>query len=305
MDLKKFQDILNEAFANETSLDVSENVEGLSNEMLETLKNTFSKMEENKKNIEEIVKEVNKKELNFKKELRDRQQFLHILCHDLKNPVSGCLSYLTMMDVHPENILKYKSSIQDCLVRSLDIIDDVRNLLAVKEGKLTMGLEFVNLKNSLNESINVLQMRLDEKSVKVKLEIDKNIFVLANQSALVSSVFNNLFTNAIKFSPENGVVNIYCTFDSGNVEIFFRDFGVGMPQTLLENIFSPDANTSRKGTRGESGTGFGMPLVKRFIESFEGKIEVNSWDESIFEEKHGTEIKITLWGKMQKLEAAA
>ena len=305
LDLKKFQEILNEALTNETSLDLKENVEGVPNEVLEILEKTFSKIEEKKTNLQEVFKEINKRDLKFKKELRDRQQFLHILCHDLKNPVAGCLSYLTMMEAHPEKAVKYQKDIRDCLIRSLDIIDDVRNLLAVKEGKVSIGLEFINLKECIYESINVLQLRLEEKQVKANVDVDENIYVLANKSALVSSVFNNLLTNAIKFSPENSTINIKASFGDGNVHITFRDYGVGMPQTLLDNIFSPDANTSRKGTRGESGTGFGMPLVKRFVESFEAKIDVNSWDESVFDEGHGTEVKISFWGKRQKPEAAA
>jgi signal transduction histidine kinase len=73
-----------------------------------------------------------------------------------------------------------------------------------------------------------------------------------------------------------------------------RDEGIGIPGELLENIFNPGASTSRPGTAGEEGSGFGMPLVKQYMGYYGGSIMISSKSEEKFPDEHGTEIQLTL-----------
>lgn len=250
----------------------------------------------------DIILKKERAENRLKEDLNKKiylaRQFVHILCHDLKNPLGASKSYFDLIGmVGADRKAHYYKSIEKNLDRSLDMIDEVRTLLAVEEGKLKLQLDFVDLEEMLKESLDILAMRIEEKKIEVVLEIEGNHQVLIEKSSFINSVINNLLTNSIKFSKEGDKIEIKASAKMENVVLTIRDFGMGMPEVILDKLFDHSAATSRPGTGGESGTGFGMPLVKRFVESYEGSILVESWDIEKHPEEHGTLSKIELWKK--------
>ena len=105
---------------------------------------------------------------------------------------------------------------------------------------------------------------------------------------------NNVFTNALKFSPRDGVIYITANKQDGLVNLSICDNGIGIPESLLANLFDYGKMISRPGTEGESGTGFGMSLMKKFVEAFGGEIEVLSRDVESYPNDSGTDICISL-----------
>ena len=98
---------------------------------------------------------------------------------------------------------------------------------------------------------------------------------------------NNILTNALKFSHPQSKILIRADRKEDGLRLSVRDFGIGIPPDLLQDLFDITKATSRAGTGGESGTGFGMPLMKRFINSYGGRIEIHSREKT---EDHGTEV---------------
>jgi signal transduction histidine kinase len=109
-------------------------------------------------------------------------------------------------------------------------------------------------------------------------------------------VINNILTNAIKFSRLGSEVEINASYENrlNKARISIKDHGIGMPKSLIEKIFDISEQTSRTGTSGEIGTGFGMPLVKKFVSEYGGQIEVRSVEEHENSMSHGTEFIILL-----------
>ncbi len=104
-----------------------------------------------------------------------------------------------------------------------------------------------------------------------------------------------MLTNAIKFSEPHSTVSIRSqTEPDGAVQCIITDQGIGIPEPLLRTLFEPNAQTSRPGTGGEMGTGFGMPLIKHVIESFGASIRVESRDRETFPDRHGTTVILSL-----------
>ena len=93
---------------------------------------------------------------------------------------------------------------------------------------------------------------------------------------MLNTVIRNLLANAIKFTPENGLVEIYATEKDTLVEISIKDTGVGITQETIEKMFKIDVHQSTKGTAGEKGTGLGLILCKEFVEKNGGIIGVDS-----------------------------
>jgi len=105
---------------------------------------------------------------------------------------------------------------------------------------------------------------------------------------MVKTIFRNLISNAIKFTPENGTITITATMDDLQVEITVSDTGVGISYENIPNLFRIDTSVSTKGTSNETGTGLGLILCKEFVEKHTGKI----WVESEIDK--GSKFKFTL-----------
>ena len=124
--------------------------------------------------------------------------------------------------------------------------------------------------------------------------LTKNVYVLAESTSLSNSVINNLISNSIKFVHRDSELRIEVKSLDDVVHIILSDKGIGIPKYLLKDIFNSNIKTTRTGTFGEVGTGFGMPLVKAFVEQYGGKISVESNDIKDHPNDHGTMISIVL-----------
>ncbi len=123
---------------------------------------------------------------------------------------------------------------------------------------------------------------------------EDTILVLADRAGLTYQVLNNLLSNAIKFTQSGGTVEISVRDGDDYWNIGIIDNGIGIPADLLNQLFDPSKQTTRKGTAGESGTGFGMPIVKTVVESYGGSLNVESKTPEEDPLHHGTRIQIKL-----------
>ena len=227
-------------------------------------------------------------------ELKDRnlkvQELLRVLLHDLSNPLSGIKGVIEFGQTNPEIYSSANELMKRAVNNCFSIIDSVRKMRAVDEGKMEIQLQYFALKECIEESLLLFEKRLQEKKLEVTVDIPDELRVLADKAIFLNSVFSNILTNAVKFSFPNSKIEISAVQTEGKVVLKVKDCGIGMPDWLLQDIFSPVKPTTRRGTSGEEGTGFGMPLVKKFIEYFQGNIEIVSSET----EPRGTEVKIYL-----------
>lgn len=215
---------------------------------------------------------------------RDFREMLHILCHDLANPLANIQSVLNIMDDDHEGIADFIPEMSRTIRQGLEIIESIRNMRSLDEKGLTTGP--VDLIEAWTDSSVMLRFRFVEKGVLLNPpDSSEPVWVLAEEISLVNSVINNILTNALKFTPGGKSVSVEI-MRSNNVVIFsVKDEGIGIPADILVDLFNPLSRlTHREGTDGEPGTGFGMPLVKEFMSAYGGSIDV------ISEEGNGTEI---------------
>ncbi|MDH5580353.1 MAG: HAMP domain-containing histidine kinase [Bdellovibrionales bacterium] len=235
------------------------------------------------------------------KEITRARQLNHILCHDLLTPLAAMKSTLNVLESTPQ---EQRDTLMNILKRSLEkslyTIDDVRNYLQVDEGKLELELGFFNADECVMEVIEVLSHKIKEKDIVMNITIEKDLDILIYRNSFINSVLVNILTNAIKFSKRGGEIKLDIYSDNETAVICVRDYGVGMSEKILANLFSVSEATSRQGTEGEIGTGFGMPIVKKFIESFDGDIVIESWEEKNHPNSPGTLVSIRLWKNLKE-----
>ncbi|MDM8535393.1 hybrid sensor histidine kinase/response regulator [Desulfobacterales bacterium HSG17] len=231
------------------------------------------------------------------KQSREQKELLHILCHDLANPFNSIISLASVFNSFntPEKMEEMMHYLKQSADNGVQIIDLVRKMRALDEKSLE--ITGCDLKTALSESMYMLKSRFSEKNISCEIFINENedYIIYAEKTSLINSIINNLLTNAIKFSYPDSKIFIRVQKENDKVILSIKDFGIGMPKKILNDIFDIRKSTSRTGTNGETGTGFGMPLVKKFIQAYGGEIDIISLEKHVESlDNNGTEIIITL-----------
>jgi PAS domain S-box-containing protein len=249
--------------------------------------------------IIDITERIKREKAEREKEIIQHQsneykQLLHVLCHDLANPLANLKGFLSMLNEDLsiyEKVGKYMMLSAD---NGLSIIDYVRKLSAIEENKVTLALERHNLKSLVDESGYILYQQFKNKGIRLNNRADTSHFVQVDKTSFINSVVNNLLSNAIKFSFPGASIDVDSAMDKGMIVLTVTDHGIGMPPGILESVFDLSKKTSREGTGGEIGVGFGMPLVKTFITAYGGTISLSSTEKIDPSNDHGTRIRIEL-----------
>ncbi|MBK1880399.1 hybrid sensor histidine kinase/response regulator [Pelagicoccus mobilis] len=223
-------------------------------------------------------------------------QLLHVLCHDISNPLSSAYTVF--------QTLKYATSeedmaeLQDLALTSFrnafNIIDDVRESLALEEGKNELELSRHNVVDLLLTSLSILQNKLKEKNIEVSQAFNYDGEILVEATAFTNSVISNILTNAIKFSYRDSAISISTQQVEDQIQIAISDQGTGIPEDIIDSLFDMQKTTSHLGTEGEKGTGFGMPLVQQTILALNGNVSIVSRHEKEHPGNSGTTITIEL-----------
>jgi signal transduction histidine kinase len=218
------------------------------------------------------------------RELRAQKQetdnLLRMLVHDVANPINAIqlITYASQTGRRePEEMLKL---IDKTMTELAGIVQQVRKLRALKDGKLKLALTQVPIQSALTDTVKLLQPQAEHKGVRIELECDQEqAYVLADEPLLKSTILANPISNGIKFSYPGQTIRIRLSVEPMWLNITIADRGMGMHENVLRQIFDPAAPTSHQGTGGEHGTGYGMPLAKAVIEKLEGDIRLVSSQE--------------------------
>ena len=219
---------------------------------------------------------------------------LRIISHDLKN-------YLFIIRGNTQLLLNKDHSEKRLIdiEKSVGMIDDITlyisKMQSLEDGKVKLELVPVLIQDIFNDLEFIFTSQAEAKSILLKFHLeDDNLAVLAERTTLLNEVMSNLLSNAIKFSSEKQEINIKASRIENNVKISVSDNGIGIPSEIAERIFSPTEKTTRTGTAGEEGSGFGMPIVHRFVNEFGGEIEIKSASIDDDPVNHGTTVLIKL-----------
>ncbi len=220
------------------------------------------------------------------------KELLHVLAHDLANHFAILQMSLQAIEVLPHKLESYKEKMNRAVVNGIDVINLVREMRAME----SKGIELssINLLETVKESQILISEKLEAKKIDISIDIDPAIMIIAEKRSLVNSVINNVLTNAIKFSFEGSAITISAVIEDSLAKLSICDSGIGIPENLLANLFDVSKSTSRTGTNGEKGTGFGIPLMKKFVELYGGSVDVKSKPKDENPDDHGTEFIIQL-----------
>jgi signal transduction histidine kinase len=236
--------------------------------------------------IEDVTERLNREDLLQKKneELQKlnstKDRFFNIISHDLRSPFTALigLSELLMDDrsITPEQSKNIISMLHLSLKNEYNLLENLLKWSQLQSGRFELEFRDVILCEIVKNILNIAAPAIRSKNITVKTkEIDPNLIVHTDNQAL-TTILHNLIFNAVKFTSSGGNIEISAFKSSEKVIISVRDNGVGIPEDMIERIFSPDELVTTPGTNKEKGSGLGLILVKELIEKINGDVWVKS-----------------------------
>ncbi|WP_367897688.1 ATP-binding protein [Leptospira sp. WS58.C1] len=251
--------------------------------------NAFVRLEELQKSLEQKVTERTKQLAEAKHVAEEanslKDTFLSLVTHDLRSPITTVIGILQLIrndykQLDDKSLLEWISRAENTSSQSLEMISTLLDLNRLKSGSFPLDNNLIYVYPEVEGVLAKLLPQAEAKKIRiinkipddVKLNVDRTLF---------SEIFINLVSNSIKFCKENDTISIGFSNEKNDPEFFVEDTGIGIPKDMIPNLFSTEIKSTRLGTKNESGTGLGLPLVYSIIKAYNGRISVES------EEKKG------------------
>ncbi len=212
---------------------------------------------------------------------RTKSEFLANMSHELRTPLNSIIGFSDLLyeKVYGELNEKQTKAVGN-ISRSgkhlLNLINDILDLSKVEAGKLELNCKEFDLVSKLNTIKNLLSPIADKKNIEVKIDVDKDLTTIQADEARFVQILYNLLDNAIKFSHENGLVNIRAEKKGDMVEITVKDDGIGIRSEDQYKLFKPFSQVDSFSSKKFQGTGLGLSLVKQIVNLHGGYIWFNS-----------------------------
>ncbi|MCC2679848.1 MAG: hypothetical protein K0R29_2424 [Pseudobdellovibrio sp.] len=212
------------------------------------------------------------------KQFKLTRQLLRSVSHDLSNTTNSMdfISEFALTKTGDQAVMQRSlSDINKAAKIQSQIIKTAKDLAKSKDQPLK--LTEVGLRESIRESLLVLDSKIKNKNLKIIVDSPAELFVLADKTCLTYQVVANLLDNAVKFTPagKNIYVRLFTNIEN-EVVLEIEDEGIGIPEKLKSEIFKSSVKVSRKGTEGEESTGLGLLIVHDYIEMFGGSVGFES-----------------------------
>ena len=226
--------------------------------------------------FEEIAECFNKmaEELSHTETLRS--DFVANVSHELKTPLAVMQNYASLLaspDLEEEKRMEYARGISDASRRLAALITKILRLNKLENQQITPSFEEYDLSEQLCECLLQYEEVWERRNISIETDIEDEVFV-TEDAELLSLVWNNLLSNAFKFTEDGGTVSLFMHKDGDRVTVSVSDTGCGMtPETgkhIFEKFYQGDTSHATKGN------GLGLTLVKRVIDIVQGEIRVQS-----------------------------
>lgn len=225
--------------------------------------------------------EISEKNYKLIESNQHKSEFLANMSHELRTPLNSVIGFSEVLlekyfgELNPKQT-EYIQDIHQSGQHLLDLINDILDLSKIEAGQFALHKSEFDLEKVFNLVGNILAVRANKKGIDLTSTSIGNLGRFYADERAMKQILLNLVTNAIKFTPEGGKVEVTAALKSTGLEISVMDTGIGIAKADQELVFEEFRQVNSSSTKNEQGTGLGLAIVKRLIEMHSGHIHLTS-----------------------------
>jgi len=228
-----------------------------------------------------LFNEIQEKSRQLEVASRHKSEFLANMSHELRTPLNAIIGFseVLLTDMFGPVNQKQREYLEDVLASGKHLhtlINDILDLSKIEAGRMDLEVSSFSLASALQNAVTLVRERATRHGIAVSLDIAPDVGTIEADERKVKQVMVNLMSNAVKFTPDGGRVDVVARRESEEVEVAVRDNGIGIDPADRERIFEEFQQARRDPERSREGTGLGLTLSKRFVELHGGRIWVES-----------------------------
>lgn len=227
-----------------------------------------------KKKISSLNERLNESIADLKELSHFKENMTNMIVHDLKNPLGSIINVEYIEDKVVRDAIVKQSAF-----RMLNLVENILNVYKYTDSKIELNRKEIMLSVVLEKALNEVSFLVDKSSIKIKSSHNLNCILNIDED-IIRRVFVNLLTNAIKFSPIKGTIDIGTKLEKNNILISVTNSGESIAKQDQELIFKPFGQVSKKRSGKIKSTGLGLAFCKLAVESHNGEIGVISEEDS-------------------------
>jgi PAS domain S-box-containing protein len=223
---------------------------------------------------------------------RRKDEFLAVLAHELRNPLAPLRNALhigRLANNDPATLKQLWAMMERQIQQMVRLIDDLLDVSRISRNKLELRREPVDIAGIVDAALEMSAPLLERFRHKVEVSIAPGVHVVDGDRARLIQVLDNLLSNAAKYTPEEGLIELAVTAEREIVRIRVKDSGIGIPPEMLDRVFEMFTQVDRSLERSRGGLGIGLTLVRRLVELHGGSVAAHSAGTN-----QGSEFVITL-----------
>ena len=223
----------------------------------------------------EADKKIKQHTENLEKADKQKNEFLAILGHELRNPLAAISGSIEVLKVQPAKIDTILGVMGKSLRLISSLLDDMLDLTRMSRGEIKLYKKAIDLRGSIEDAVANVKKSISEKNQLLKINmLDKPIIINADATR-IEQVIINILSNARNYTSEGGMIELTTKINNKHVIVSIKDNGIGIDPKMLEEIFYPFTRSTKE--LGSPGSlGIGLALVKQLITLHDGKVSAKS-----------------------------
>jgi PAS domain S-box-containing protein len=213
---------------------------------------------------------------------RIKDEFLAVLSHELRsplNPILGWTKLLQSQSYTPEETAQALATIERNVKLQVQLIDDLLDVSRILRGKMVLNVCPVNLVTIIESALETVQLAAEAKGIQIRTHLDEKVGTVSGDSTRLQQIVWNLLTNAIKFTPQDGHIEVRLHRVENFAQLEVQDTGKGIKPEFLPYVFDSFRQEDGAITRKFGGLGLGLAIVRHLTEQHGGTITVESTGE--------------------------
>jgi signal transduction histidine kinase/ActR/RegA family two-component response regulator len=221
-----------------------------------------------------------------------KDEFLATLAHELRNPLAPISMGLELLELSADDrraVEEVRIMMQRQTRHMVRLIDDLLDVSRITRGKLELRRSQVELAKIVRNAVEATRPLMDEAGHQVVVRLPDHPVILYADASRLTQVLTNLLSNAAKYTPRQGRIEISADHRHSEICVVVSDTGIGIPSDKLDCVFDMFAQIHESSETGHTGLGIGLTLVKRLVEMHGGDVELESRGHNL-----GTTVRVTL-----------